>query len=267
MKKRPWLFWVLAFVVTLVTAFFQRMTGPSYALRSKVVIDAQEYAFRLPRSHGGEGDAQVRLLIPDPKVQGTMELRRFRSRDPWSRQPLQREAEYLVGRIPHQPPAGKVMYRILLGQSDVDPVPLTSVPVIIRFRADVPASVLIPHIALIFAAMFLSTRTGLEGLLGGSRIYRLTIWTIVLLFLGGLVGGPIVQKCAFDAFWTGWPVGRDLTDNKTAAAFIFWLIALWRIKKNAHPRAWAVAASLVVLAIFLTPHSLLGSELDYTRVP
>lgn len=267
MEKRSWLLWVLAFFVTLVTAVFQRMTGPSYPVRGKVAIDAQELAFRLPRSHGGEGDAQVRLLVPEANVQGTMELRRFHSRDPWSQQPLERAGEYLVGRIPHQPPAGKVMYRILLSKNADDPAALTSEPVVIRFRADVPAFVLIPHIVLMFAAMFLSTRTGLEALLGGSRIYKLTLWSIVLLFLGGLVGGPLVQKYAFDAFWTGWPVGPDLTDNKTAAAFIFWLIALWRIKKNARPRAWAVAASLVLLAIFLTPHSLLGSELDYTRPP
>ena len=267
MKHRSWLLWVIAFLLTLGTAFFQRMTGPSYPIRGKAAVGTTEVAFRLPRSHGGEGDAEVRLPVADPTVGGVMEFRRFRSHDPWSSQPLERRADGLVARVPHQPPAGKVMYRILLRQGAGTPVALSAEPVIIRFRGDVPAYALIPHIALIFGAMLWSTRTGLEAICNGPRIYRLTVWTIVLLFVGGLIGGPVVQKFAFDAYWTGWPFGHDLTDNKTAVAFVFWLIALWRIKKNAKPRVWGLAGSLVLLAIFLTPHSLLGSELDYTRIP
>ncbi len=268
MKMRSGWLWVLAFVLTLASAVFQRMTGPTYPVRGEVVVGGGgEVAFRLPRSHGGAGDAEVRLEVPDESVNGVMEYRRYRSHDDWAKQSLAREGDLLVAQVPHQPPAGKVMYRIELSKPGQSAVSLTNEPVIIRFRGGVPAFALIPHIILIFAAMLYSTRTGLEGLVGGSRISRLTIWTIGLLLVGGLIGGPVVQKYAFDAFWTGWPFGHDLTDNKTAVAFVFWLIAFWRIKKNAHPRGWAIAASLVLLAIFLTPHSLLGSELDYTQMP
>jgi hypothetical protein len=267
MKSRSWLVWVLAFVLTAVAAVYQRMTGPTYPGTSTVVIDGLEVTSRLPRSHAGDGNAEITLSVPDASVHGTMEFRRFRSNDPWSRQPLERRADSLVGRIPHQPPAGKVLYQILLAKNEADPIALTSEPVIIRFRKEVPAFVMIPHVILIFAAMLVSTVTGLEALFGRPNVYRLALWAVILLFLGGLVGGPVVQKCAFDVYWTGWPLGHDLTDNKTAVAFVFWLIALWRIKKKSHSRGWAIAASLVLLTIFLIPHSLLGSELDYTRMP
>ena len=81
-----------------------------------------------------------------------------------------------------------------------------------------------------------------------------------------MIFGPIVQKFAFNAFWTGWPWGHDLTDNKTIVAFIFWLIALIRLIKNKEKRGWALVASIVLLVIYLIPHSVLGSEIDYTQV-
>jgi len=230
-------------------------------------VGAAEIAFRLPRSHAGQGDAEISLSVPDRTVGGTMEFRRFRSHDEWSSQPLERREDVLIARIPHQPPAGKVMYRVLLGKDGAEPVALTSEPVIIRFRGDVPAFVLILHILLMFAAMLLSTRTGLEALFKRPQVYKLTLWTVVLLFLGGMIGGPMVQKYAFGTFWTGWPLGHDLTDNKTAVALLLWLVALWRIRRKPAARWWALAASLVLLTIYLIPHSTLGSELDYTQMP
>jgi len=243
------------------------MTGPSYPVRGKAFVDNVEVAFRLPCSHGGEGDEEIRLLVPKTSISGVMEFRRFRSDDPWSRQSLERRDDHLVARIPHQPPAGKVVYRVYLSNNEGDPVSLTTERVIIRFRGGVPAFVLIPHIILIFAAMFLSTRTGLEGLFRGSKVYKLTVWTTALLLMGGMIGGPVVQKCAFGAFWNGWPFGHDLTDNKTAVAFLFWVIALWRSRRNPQSRGWTIAASVILLAVYLIPHSVLGSELDYTQMP
>jgi hypothetical protein len=76
--------------------------------------------------------------------------------------------------------------------------------------------------------------------------------------------GPAVQKYAFGAFWTGWPFGNDLTDNKTLVAVIGWLIAWLRVRKYPNRRGWAIAAALILLAVYLIPHSMFGSELDYS---
>jgi hypothetical protein len=86
------------------------------------------------------------------------------------------------------------------------------------------------------------------------------------MFVGGLALGPVVQKYAFDAYWTGWPFGQDLTDNKTAAAFLAWLAAWRYAPRSEHPVRWVVGAALITLAVFLIPHSVLGSQLDYSKM-
>jgi hypothetical protein len=89
---------------------------------------------------------------------------------------------------------------------------------------------------------------------------------LATLFFGGLVFGPIVQKFAFGDFWTGVPFGIDLTDNKTLIAFIGWLLALFAVWKYKSPRIAVIAASALMLIIFIIPHSTLGSELDYSEM-
>jgi hypothetical protein len=114
-----------------------------------------------------------------------------------------------------------------------------------------------------FGAMLLSTRTGLEYFKDTGRLRALTWWTIGFLVAGGVILGPIVQKYAFGAYWTGWPFGTDLTDNKTAVALAVWLVTALNLHRSRNPRLWAALAAVVLLAVFLIPHSLLGSELDY----
>jgi hypothetical protein len=79
-----------------------------------------------------------------------------------------------------------------------------------------------------------------------------------------MILGPVVQKYAFGEFWAGWPFGKDLTDNKTLVAFVAWIIAVVRLRKNKEKRGWALAAAIILLAIYLIPHSMFGSELDYS---
>jgi len=134
---------------------------------------------------------------------------------------------------------------------------------VIRFKGAVPDYILIPHIILMFTAMLFSTRTGIEALIKGRQTYLYTTITLITLFLGGLVLGPMVQFHAFGDAWTGWPVGGDLTDNKTLVAFIFWLIAFFRIRKSRENRVWVIIAAVVLLAVYLIPHSALGSEYNY----
>ena len=75
-----------------------------------------------------------------------------------------------------------------------------------------------------------------------------------------------MQKFAFGVAWTGFPNGMDLTDNKTLIAFLFWIVALVAGRKGKPTRPFVVAASVVTLLIFLIPHSLFGSEYDYSKI-
>ncbi len=101
-----------------------------------------------------------------------------------------------------------------------------------RFKGDVPLPLLLVHVGVIFSAMLWSARAGLEALTRGPRLRRHVTAAAVLMFVGGLILGPFVQKAAFDAYWTGWPSGHDLTDNKVALAMLLWIVAWWRAARR-----------------------------------
>jgi len=114
--------------------------------------------------------------------------------------------------------------------------------------------------------MLLALRTGIEIFRKEPKFKTLTIVTVIVLGIGGMILGPIVQKYAFGEFWTGFPYGTDLTDNKTLIAFIGWLIALVAVIKTKKPKFWVAFATVVMFAVFLIPHSVMGSELDYKKL-
>lgn len=259
------LLWVLAFILMGAVAVYQRLTGPTYPVLKKIEIRGEKIKYSLPRSHDGSGADLIKIEVKNPEIYGYMKFKRYKSYDEWSIQQLKREGNYLYASIPEQPPAGKVMYHIALLDQDGKNYWLTEEPVVIRFKGVVPQSVLIPHIVAMFLAMVFSLRTGIEAIVKGSNTFTLALWTLILLTIGGLILGPIVQYYAFGAFWTGWPFGHDLTDNKTLAAFIAWVIAIWKLKKNPTDQKWAIIASIILLAVYLIPHSVLGSEIDYTK--
>jgi hypothetical protein len=261
MKLNNIIIWTFSFLFTIGIAYYQRKTGPTYPISGKTEIAGQQVRYKLPRS-SGEKDAEVRIRKAPEGISGSLRYKRLNTRDEWTVVPLNREGEDLTGRLPQQPPAGKLVYFVDLvaaGQQTT----LNVEPAIIRFKGDVPAWVLIPHVIIMFTAMMMSTRTGLEALTRRKKSYPFAWVTLAALLVGGLILGPVVQKYAFGAYWTGWPFGNDLTDNKTLVAFIFWAVAVWRLKKFPQNKTWPVAAMIVLLLVYLIPHSMFGSELDY----
>jgi hypothetical protein len=109
-----------------------------------------------------------------------------------------------------------------------------------------------------FLAMLFSTRAGIAALDRSTNPRTYILWTISLLFIGGFILGPIVQKLSFGVFWTGFPLGLDLTDNKTLIAFIVWLAPLIAGRREKPARGWVLGASILMLVVYLIPHSLLG---------
>lgn len=258
------IFWILAILMAGGVAIYQRMTGPTYPISGKVEIGEETVSYRLIRTWGESEDARILIPVQNPDVIGEFSYRRYKSHDDWSVIPMQRAEEGLVAFIPHQPPAGKVMYEISLFYNNQEIV-LTDTSTIIRFKGSVPDWITLLHIIFIFLAFIFSMRTGFEALIKGRHTLSYTIFTTIFLVLGGLVFGPLMQKYAFGAYWTGWPLGHDLTDNKTALAAIFWFVALFFQLKNREKKGWAVVASVVLLLVYLIPHSVLGSELDHTQ--
>ncbi|MBI4646667.1 MAG: hypothetical protein HY738_08785 [Bacteroidia bacterium] len=252
------LFWILAVLLTIITAYYQRITGPTYPISGEIELNRQEYSFKLPRSHAGNTDCMLMLEIPDTAGNAMLFYRRFPSGDEWNQLTFNRQNGTLIAYLPHQPPAGKLQYYITVTGQSVSKDIAKKDPIIIRFRDDVPALIMIPHIFFMFIAMLLSNVSGLFTLkkLKSFRLY--SVLTLIVLFTGGFIFGPIMQKYAFGEFWTGFPLGKDLTDTKTLVAFTGWLIAiLLNLKKE---RPWAVITAAVLLLItYSIPHSLLGS--------
>lgn len=266
MRYKNLIFWILAIVLTLTMVVYQRMTGPTYPVSGKKTIGTETVKYKLIRTYGGLDDAEISIDDPDGKLQGTITYKRFKSFDSLTTVPMGHQGGKLVAHIPHQPPAGKVEYWVKLSDGTTE-VNLTEEPVVMRFKGDVPAFILIPHILLMFLAMLFSTRTGIASLGKEKQTLTYSIVTVVTLIGGGIILGPIVQKYAFGAYWTGWPFGHDLTDNKTAIALIFWLIAVYKLIKNREKRGWALVAAIVMTLVYLIPHSVLGSEIDHTAQP
>lgn len=264
MQLKSILLWFLALILMGSLAIYQRTTGPTYPLKGSVVLQGKEYKFKFLRSQDSDKDAPVEFEVPKG-TKAIFRYKRFKSHDDWTAVEFEEKGGVISTAIPMQPPAGKVEYQLAVSDGEKY-VPLTDEPVIIRFKGSVPDFVLIPHIFFMFFAMVFSLRTGLEVLVKGRQTYWMTTVTLLLFLVGGLVMGPIVQKYAFDAYWTGWPFGHDLTDNKTLVAFIFWLIAWLVLRKNRANRLWPAIATAVMLAVYLIPHSVLGSEIDYTKL-
>jgi hypothetical protein len=252
--------WALAVLITLASAYWQRVSGPTYPLKGQVTIGGQDIGYRLTRSHGGSTDQPVRVVVP-ASVQGELVWRRFPTSDPWQVIPMVRSGDSLVAALPNQPPAGKLEYQVRLrdGASEVQ---LPKRPAVTRFKGEVSALILAPHILAMFAAMLFSTRAGLAALVG-AECRRYVWWTCAALFVGGFLLGPGVQKQAFGEWWAGVPYGWDLTDNKTLIAGVAWAWALFSMRGGRAARGAIVAAAVATLAVFVIPHSVWGSEIKW----
>ena len=261
MKAKKAMFWVLAVIISLAAMFYQRMTGPTYPKKYKITYQNEEYSFSLPRSNNGRpGDYPVKVELPEP-FSANLVWRLYPSEDPWETKAMERRGDTLISSLPHQPPAGKIEYHleVLADGNQIDLHDKENV--LIRFRADVPALALIPHVLMMILTIIWSTSTIIFALANIPSFKKHVGVTIIFLLIGGFILGPIVQKYSFGQFWTGWPLGDDLTDNKTLFALIAFLVA-WFLRNKSYGRWLAIFAALVMLAVYLIPHSMGGSELD-----
>lgn len=262
--------WVVAVVIMLATAAYQRLTGPTIPLRGEFQLAGQSYGYRLKRSDWSTADARIEIPDPGHGASGFLYYKRFKTKDEFVPVPLAAEGDELVGHLPAQPAAGKLEYFVELDTAHER----VRVPagadgnVIIRFKDRVPLYVLLPHVIFMFFSILFGMRTGLAALFAPGAMRRLAWMTLGLMTVGGMVLGPIVQKYAFGAFWTGFPFGYDLTDNKVLIMWLVWVAACAIIGirsgvRERLARPVVLAAALVMAVVYVIPHSAQGSELDY----
>jgi len=270
---RTSILWILAVLLMAATVVYQRRTGPTHPLRGTVSLAGTTTAYKLIRSEETVRDARVAL--PDPGVPGTLVWRRFPLQEAWNRQPMVREQKdgkgELAGYLPKQPAAGKLEYTVELAEGPATTRIPQEGPVVLRYKGPVALAVLLPHISMMFIAVLIGLRTGLGALFGTTAPRRLLWITLGCMTLGGLVLGPFVQKAAFGHYWTGFPWGYDLTDNKTLLMWGAWVLAAIFVGPRPRPReGWSravvLAATLAMAVVYLIPHSMRGSQLDYSKV-
>ncbi|MFP4664396.1 MAG: hypothetical protein ACLFM1_08205 [Bacteroidales bacterium] len=256
------LLWVLAAVLTIGASVYQRKTGPTYPLDFTISIAGDQYAFELTRSASiGDG-----CIVEMPLHEEIDSIRLVYQKYPGTFEPdtvlMPAGKDAYLASLPIQPAAGKLRYHMIIYRQGNVVFTNEDNAAVVRFKGDVPAWALIPHVLAMFLAMLFSTAAMLMAITRIGNFRKIAWWAFGSLFVGGFIFGPVVQHFAFGQAWTGFPVGMDLTDNKTLIAGIFWLAAvLLNLKKK---RRWAVIiAGIVLLAIYIIPHSARGSEFDY----
>jgi hypothetical protein len=257
------LLWTTAIVITAGAMYFQRVTGPTYPAKAVVTFNGIEYTLSLKRSQTNTHECVINLALPE-NVSGELFYRRYPGKDEWTSVAMTRAGSLLTAVLPSQPAAGKLQYYFSLYDDHGSTITIgKEKPVTIRFKGDVPAAVLIPHILAMLIAMLLSTIAGLFAIFGVEKCRKYARITLFWLVAGGFILGPIVQYYAFGDFWTGIPFGWDLTDNKTLIATLFWLVAVI-INRKKENRRWIIIAAVVLMVVYCIPHSLFGSQLDYS---
>ena len=272
--KRAWVSWVLwlmAVIIMFAAADFQERTGPTKEFKGSFTFAGEDHAFELVRS--GNTDADAPVLVPDPGggLTGQVFFKRYPTSDPFSPIPMESLAGDLQALLPAQLAAGKLEYYVVLESTEGSIRIPEDDALIIRFKDPVPLGILVPHIIFMFIALLVGVRTAVGAAFYPVGLRKLALTTLGLMTVGGMILGPIVQKYAFGALWTGWPFGYDLTDNKTLIMWIVWVGVAAVLAKRPSAKDWLarsaiLLAAVVMMVVYLIPHSLRGSELDYSQV-
>jgi hypothetical protein len=283
-RGRARLLWVLAVFLMLGSAVYQRLTGPTNPLRVALTVGGEDIRFRLPRS--GTTDGEVRVAVPSPREGATATLwwRRYPTGGAPTQVPMRPDSPSseadLVAHLPVQPAAGKLEYWIeITSAQGMWRIPSQADQargegtIVLRYKDPVPGPLLGAHVAFMFFAILIGMRAGLGALFGGAGVRTHSWIALGLMTVGGMILGPFVQKYAFGEYWTGFPFGYDLTDNKTLIMWLAWIVACGALARAAKTdalglgrRAVVVAAAIVMSVVYLIPHSLRGSELDYELI-
>lgn len=270
-KRTNNILWIISLLLTVAIVYYQSATGPGKPVKVEKEFENQRFSFKLPCASDKADDEIIAIEVPVGSLTNTftgiIKYKSLNSNDFWVSDTMHwEEGRRIVAIIPHQQPSEKIMYELyFLKENNL--VKMTEYPVVLTFRGKVPGYIFLPYLLLIFLGILFSTRTGFEALFDGTKTYRYSFLTLVLLFIGGGILGVFVQKYAFNTYWIGWPFGHDLSNTKIFVSLVFWFVTFFKLARDKNKKWWPVIAAVMLLLVFLIPHSILGSEIDYTQLP
>jgi hypothetical protein len=267
--------WVLAFLLALAAMIYQRSTGPTYEYKGQLEYKGEKFKYELLRSQETTEGAKITM----PSIEGadytaTLNYKRYQTSDDFTAVEFKLdENQQLSAQLPIQPAAGKMEYYITgaLEGKDFQIPEKGEEHIVLRYKDPVSDFILIPHVTMMIIVIISGIRAGLGSIFNDGTMRRWTVVAFSAMTLGGMILGPLVQKSAFGEYWTGFPFGGDFTDNKMLIMWVAWALALAIIgfkpkKKETISRAAVIMAALVMMVVYLIPHSMGGSTLDYEKV-
>lgn len=251
-------FIILSVICALIFAVFQRITGPTYPITGEVEINGQRLKYKLPRSCTVSSN-KCGISIKS-NIDGYIMWKRFKVDESYKRIDLIQKGNESYILIPDDfNPASKIEYDLFLAEKKVN-----SKPVVLRFKGEVKTYVLVLHILFLMISLVMNFYIFFD-IVFNKKFSRAVFWVNYLfMFAGSFILGPLLQKQAFGIWWSGFPFGHDMTDNKVLFSFIFWTVAAYKIIIKDKPEKWLMVSFLINIVIYLIPHSLFGSEYDYT---
>ena len=273
MKKT--LLWVLAILMAAAAMIYQRSTGPTYEFKGLIEHAGEEHKYELLRSQ--ETTEGARIVLPNIEggdYEATLNFKRFQTKDSLTKSSFQLdEGGQFMAQLPVQPAAGKMEYYIT-GSIDGNPFRIPEPGednIVLRYKDPVSDYILVPHVIMMILVIIFGIRAGLSALFDPGSMRRWTVIAFSAMTVGGMILGPLVQKSAFGEYWTGFPLGGDFTDNKMLIMWLAWALALavigFKPKRNERvSRSAVLIAAVVMTVVYLIPHSMGGSTLDYEQV-
>jgi hypothetical protein len=259
---------VLAVVLTLVVLFLSRYFGPNRKYTVETKLDGVTLSHKAPRGKEGEGPAELTLVVTGSQAADfSAELvGQVKGTESWERlDPARVEDGNYVFEVPSKPWTTRYFYRFEArqGGNTVTLARQNGDPMMVKFKGSVPAWIVTCHVLGMFGGfllLILSVFYALELARGKNEnrtAGRLAWWSWIVLFIGAVPFGIPMNYYAFNVYWEAFPFGGDVTDNKSQIALIIWLLAVLGLsfRRGRKTGLAVVLAGILVLAIFLIPHS------------
>lgn len=255
----------LSICLCVFLALFQRITGPTYPVKGKIKIDDFDITYKFPRSCDISQDKCVVKIFSQKDLGFYLMYRRHKVEEDFKRINFENTDGYFFAVLDDDyKPASKIEYDVYYQLKDKI-LKINNKTVVLRFKNKVSVLIIVLHIILMF--LFLTITFYLSFSILFEKSYSNVLFWInyISLFVGGFILGPLLQKQAFGVWWSGFPFGYDMTDNKTLMIFIFWSYSAYKLIKKEDIKNYILISSLFTVVSYLIPHSLLGSEYDYSK--